>query len=121
MRRFSFKDAVATVILAAVAIPYIGYVVWGRVPLVDDPRGMAAVGIIGLVLSFTAWGVGLHSVFGKSMLLLGLAALGLGVAALLVGSEGSELLLAFFMAALAIVYVAEIAYHASGEPQHRTG
>ena len=41
MRRLTFRDAIATVILAAVAIPYIGYIVWEKVPLIQDPRGMA--------------------------------------------------------------------------------
>jgi hypothetical protein len=121
MRRLTFRDAIATVVLLAVAIPYIGYVVWGEVPLVEDPRGMAAVGILGLILSFLAWGIGLHSTFGKVMLLIGLAAMGVGLAAALIGSEGSELLLVFFMAMIAIIYVAEIAYHASGEPAHHIG
>jgi hypothetical protein len=121
MRRLTFRDAIATVVLAAVAIPYIGYVVWGEVPLVQDPRGMAAVGILGLILSFLAWGIGLHSTFGKVMLLVGLAAIGIGLAAAFIGSEGSELLLVFFMAVLAIVYVAEIAYHATvGRPAHHS-
>jgi hypothetical protein len=122
MRRLTFRDAIATVVLAAVAIPYIGYVVWGEVPLVQDPRGMAAVGILGLILSFLAWGIGLHTTFGKVMLLIGLAAIGIGLAAAFIGSEGSELLLAFFMSVIATVYVAEIAYHASGgEPAHHHG
>jgi hypothetical protein len=122
MRRLTFRDAIATVVLAAVAIPYIGYVVWGRVPLVQDSRGMAAVGILGLILSFVAWGIGLRSTFGKVMLLVGLAAIGIGIAAAFVGSEGSELLLVFFMAVVAVIYVAETAYHASGgEPAHHSG
>lgn len=122
MRRLTFRDAIATVVLAAVAIPYIGYIVWGEVPLVEDPRGMAAVGILGLILSFLAWGIGLHSTFGKVMLLIGLAAIGIGIAAAFIGSEGSELLLAFFMAVIAVVYAAEIAYHASGgEPAPHHG
>jgi hypothetical protein len=56
------------------------------------------------------------------MLLVGLAAIGIGIAAAFVGSEGSELLLVFFMAVVAVIYVAETAYHASGgEPAHHSG
>lgn len=121
MRRLTFRDAIATVVLAAVAIPYIGYIVWGEVPLIQDPRGMATVGILGLILSFVAWGIGLHSTFGKVMLLVGLASIGIGLAAAFIGSEGSELLLVFFMTVVAVIYVAEIAYHASvGQPAHHS-
>jgi hypothetical protein len=41
----------------------------------------------------------------------------LGIAAPLVGAEGSELLLAIFMGAYAVIFVAETAYRAlSGHP-----
>jgi hypothetical protein len=32
---------------------------------------MAGVGLVGLVLSFGAWGIGIHPVLGKVMLVLG--------------------------------------------------
>jgi len=121
MRRLTVKDGIATVVFAAVAIPYVGYVVRGEMPFVQDSRGMAAVGIVGLILSFVAWGVGIHSVFGKVMLGIGLATLGVGIGAVLVGVEGSELLLAIFMGAIAIVYITETAHHALyGVPDTRT-
>jgi hypothetical protein len=122
MRGLKLKDAIASVLVAAVAIPYVGYLVRGEMPFIQDPRGMAGVGIVGLILSFAAWGIGVHSVFGKVMLLVGLAALGIGIAAALVGTEGSELLLAIFMGAIAFVYFAETTYHARfGEPEVRRG
>ena len=55
------------------------------------------------------------------MLVAGLAALGIGIAAALVGVEGSDLLLAIFMGAYAVIFVAETAYHAvSGQPEPQT-
>jgi hypothetical protein len=112
MRRLTFKDLVATVVVAAVAIPYVGYLIRGEMPFIDDPRGMAGVGIAGLILCFAAWGLGINSTFGKVMLLVGAAALGLGVAAALIGAEGSELLLAVFMGAIGLVWLVETGYHA---------
>jgi hypothetical protein len=112
VKRLTFKDLIATVIVIAVAIPYVGYLIRGEMPFVQDPRGMAAVGVIGLIACFGAWGVGIHTTFGKVMLLAGVAVLGLGISAALIGAEGSELLLAIFMAAIALVYLAETAYHA---------
>jgi hypothetical protein len=96
MRRLTFKDLVATVVGAVVAIPYVGYLVRGEMPFIEDPRRMAGVGIAGLTLCFAAWGIGIKSTFGKVMLLVGAAALGLSVAAALIGVEGSEVLLAVF-------------------------
>jgi hypothetical protein len=121
MRRLTIKDVVATALLVAVAIPYVGYLVRGEMPFIQDPRGMATVGLIGLVLSFLAWGIGVHTRFGKVMLLLGAVAIGFGLAAIFIGAEGSEVLLAVFMGAIAIVYLVETVYHAVfGDPEGHT-
>jgi hypothetical protein len=118
MRKLTLKDMIATVLLAAVAIPYVGYLARGEMPFIRDARGMAGVGIIGLILCFAAWGLGIHSLFGRVMLGAGLASLGVGIAALLMGAEGSEVLLAIFMGAIGVVYVVETAYHATfGDPE----
>jgi hypothetical protein len=120
MKRLTFRDAVATVAVAAVFVPYIGYLIRGEMPFIQDPQGMAAIGLLGLLLCFAAWGVGVHSTFGKVMLLLGVAAVGLGIAAGLIGREGSEVLLAVFMGAVAVIYIVEIGYHAvRGDPEHQ--
>ncbi|WP_329791786.1 hypothetical protein V1227_07620 [Lentzea sp. DG1S-22] len=44
--RLGVRDVVATVLVAPIAIPYIGYLVNGEMPFVRDPRGMAAVGLV---------------------------------------------------------------------------
>ena len=106
------KDLVATLLIAVVVVPYVGYLIWGEMPFIQDPRGMAAVGIVGLLLCFAAWGLGLRSMFGKVMLVLGVATLGLGIAAALVGAEGSELLLATFIGAAVVVWAIETMHDA---------
>ena len=121
MRRLTIRDAMATVLVLAVAIPYVGYLIRGEMPFIQDPRGMATTGVIGLVLCFVAWGVGIRSTFGRVMVFVGLGAIGLGIAAALVGAEGSDLLLAVFMGAFAVVYIAETAFHATvGTPEPYT-
>jgi hypothetical protein len=40
------KDVVATVLVALVVIPYIGYLVAGEMPFIKAPRGMAASALI---------------------------------------------------------------------------
>lgn len=106
------KDLIATLLIAAVVVPYVGYLIWGEMPFIQDPRGMAAVGIVGLLLGFMAWGLGLRSMFGKVMLVLGVATLGLGIAAALVGAEGSELLLATFVGGIVLVWAVETMHDA---------
>jgi hypothetical protein len=109
--RLTWKDGMATLFVAAVIAPYVGYLVRGEMPFVEDPRGMAGIGIVGLVFGFVAWGLGLRSLFGKALLVLGLASLGLGIAAALVGAEGSEVLLAVFIGSIVVVWLGEMLFH----------
>jgi hypothetical protein len=99
------------VLIAAVAVPYVGYLIRDEMPFIQDPRGLAGVGIVGLILGFAAWGIGLRSTFGKVMLGLGIITLGLGVTAALVGAEGSEVLLAVFMGGFLAVWIVETVVH----------
>lgn len=39
-------------LVAAVAVPYIGYVIKGEMPLIEDSRGMAATGLFFGALAF---------------------------------------------------------------------
>ena len=110
--RLTRRDLIATILLLVAAVPYVGYLIRGEMPFIQDPRGMAATGIVVLLLSFAAWGLGLRSFFGKVMLVAGFATLGLGIAAALVGAEGSEPLLAIFMGAILVVWIAETQFHA---------
>ena len=110
--RLTWKDGVATALIAAIVIPYVGYHVRGEMPFIEYPRGMAATGIVGLLLCFAAWGIGIHTTFGKVMAIVGAAAIGLGIAAALIGAEGSEVLLAVFVGAIVLVWAVETAFHA---------
>jgi hypothetical protein len=56
MRKLTVRDLVATLIVAAVVVPFIGYSARGSMPFVEDPRGMAGVGIVGSVLAIMAFG-----------------------------------------------------------------
>jgi hypothetical protein len=40
------KDLIATILFAAIAVPYVGYLVNGEVPFIKDPRGMSATGLV---------------------------------------------------------------------------
>lgn len=47
MRRLTVRDGI--VALVAVLIPYIGYLIRGDMPFIQDARGMASAGLISLV------------------------------------------------------------------------
>lgn len=103
--RLTRRDAVATVLFAAVIVPYIGYVMRGSMPYIQDPRGMAAVGIVGLALALFAWGF--RATFTRVLAVVGVALIGLGATAALIGAEGSEILLAFFIGGVALLWAVE--------------
>ena len=46
------RDLVATLLVVAIGIPYVGYLIDGDMPFVEDARGMAAVGLLLGVLAF---------------------------------------------------------------------
>jgi hypothetical protein len=112
--RLSRWDAAVTLIVAAIAVPYIGYLVRGSMPFVQDPRGMSGVGLIGLILGFAVWSYAGRKAFGSKAQagvtsVLALGAFGLGVAAL--WAETSDVLLAVFMASIALVWLVELGFH----------
>ena len=112
MRKLSVRDGIATVALLAVLIPYIGYLIRGEMPFIEDPRGMAAVGLVGLMIAVGAWGSRSETTFGKIMLIAILVTVALGLAALFVGVEGSAILLALFIGAMVVVWLAETLFDA---------
>jgi hypothetical protein len=112
--RSSTRDLVATVLVAAIVVPYIGYLVWGEMPFLKDPRG---VGTTGLILGVAAAIVIGRAVFHPAP--LSRAALATGVVALVAGIatvwvETSEGLLAGFIGLIAATWaLGELAYSGS--------
>lgn len=43
--RLTWKDAVATVLVAAIVVPFVGYMATGSMPFIQDPTGMAALAL----------------------------------------------------------------------------
>lgn len=111
--RLKVKDLVATALVAAIAVPYVGYVVAGEMPFVQDPRGMSAVG---LVLALAAYvvlqrGDPIDKVDKVETGLAGLS-LGLGVLTLaLAETAAAEVLLAIFMGSILVVWAVKLADH----------
>ena len=102
--RSTTRNIVATLLVAAIVVPYVGYLVWGEMPFLQDPRGMAATGLIlGVAAALVAGRGGLGSTtVHRAAQASGLAALVLGIAALWVGT--SEVLLALFVVAIVVTW-----------------
>jgi hypothetical protein len=121
MRKLTIRDALATLIVAAVVVPFVGYSVRGSMPFVQDPRGMAGVGIVGAVLALLAFG---RRAFGSGafesvMVTLGVLTVGFGIAALI--AETMWVLLVPMVAGLVLLWVLALVHDAGYiGPAHAT-
>jgi hypothetical protein len=112
MRKLTVRDLVATLIVAAVVVPFIGYSARGSMPFVEDPRGMAGVGIVGSLLAIIAFG---RKGFGSGsfealMVTLAVLTLGFGVAALI--AETVWVLLVPMVAGLVLLWALALMHDA---------
>ena len=102
--RFAYKNTIASLLVAAILVPYAGYLVRGEMPLLKDPRGMAATGLVlGLAAAALAGSAILaRGLWHRITLVVGVITLGLGIATVWV--ETNQVLLAAFMAGIAVTY-----------------
>ena len=102
--KFTWKDVVATLLVAAVVVPYIGYLARGSMPFIQDPRGMAATGLIlgAAAAALAGRAILAGGVWHRVTLAIGVVTLGFGVAAVWVGSSG--VLLALFTAGIVVTW-----------------
>ena len=123
--RLKIRDLVATILVAAIAVPYIGYLINGEMPFIKDPRGMSATGLVLGVVAFLVLRTGgMLDRFRNLEIGLAVVSLVLGVVALaLAETAAAEVLLAVFMGSILIVCAVELMDHAGILPGagHRTG
>jgi hypothetical protein len=114
MRNLTIRDAIATLITAAVVVPFVGYSIRGSMPFLQDPRGMAGVGIVGVVLLAISFGPAVFRTHrtGAILAVVGLVALGFGVAALI--AETSWALLVPLVAGIVILWALGLTEDAVG-------
>jgi Na+-transporting NADH:ubiquinone oxidoreductase subunit NqrB len=107
------RDLLATILVAAIAVPYIGYLVNGDMPLIQDPREMSATGLVLGVLAFQVLRRGdAFDRLGKIEIGLGLVSLALGLVALILAeTAAAEILLAVFMGSILVVWAVELMDH----------
>lgn len=111
--RLTLRDLIATVLLVAIGIPYVGYLVAGDMPFVEDPRGMSAVGLLLGAAMFLVLRSGDElDKAGKAESGLALLSLALGLVALAFAeTAAAEVLLAVFMVSILAVWAVEVADH----------
>jgi riboflavin transporter FmnP len=123
--RLKFKDLLGSILVAAIVVPYVGYLINGEMPFIEDPRGMTATGLaLGVVAYLVMRRDDLSDRVGKAETALAGTSLVLGIVALaLAETAAAEVLLAVFMASILVVWAVELMDHAGILPGagHRTG
>jgi hypothetical protein len=123
--RLKTRDFVATVLVAAIAVPYFGYLINEEMPFIKDPRGMSGTGLLlGIVAYLVLRRGDAFGTTGKVEMGLALVSLALGVIALaLAETAAAEVLLAVFMGSILVVWAIELMDHAGILPGagHPTG
>jgi hypothetical protein len=108
--RLTFRDRLATLLVAAIAVPYLGYQVFGMMPFVLDARGMAGTG---MVLGLAACIIGSRPEAGLDRAFWLLGVLGAGTLAAGVGAliTGDGTLLALFIAGIGLLWALTLLRH----------
>ena len=123
--KWTWKDVVATLLVVAIGVPYVGYLVNGDMPFVEDPRGMSAIGIVlGLAAFLVLESGDTRDTTDKVELGLMAVVLTLGVVTFaLAETAAAEVLLAVFMGGILVVWAVKLTDHAGALPlaQHPTG
>jgi hypothetical protein len=123
--RLTNKDVIATLLVAAVVVPYIGYLINGSMPFIEDARGMGATGLVLGVAAAIVAGRGAIDADAdhRAALSCGVVAFVLGLAT--VWAETNEILLGFFIVSIVATWALGeyAAHHApldTGRPMARS-
>lgn len=112
--KLTLRDLVATLLVLAIAVPYIGYLMNGSMPYIEDPRGMSAVGLLLGAVAFLVMRSGDElDRAGRAEAGIALVSLVLGLVALAFAeTAAAEALLAVFMVSILVVWAVEMIDHA---------
>jgi hypothetical protein len=120
--RWTLRDLIASLLVLAIAIPYVGYLINGEMPFIQDPRGMSAVGLLLGVSAFVVIRSGdAMDRAGKAETAVAGVSLVLGLMALAFAeTAAAEVLLAIFMVSIVVVLATELIDHAGVTHWHDT-
>ncbi|MER7251376.1 hypothetical protein [Kribbella sp. NPDC000426] len=114
------RDVVAMLLVVAVLVPYVGYLMNGQMPLIEDSSAMASTGLVlGGLAFWVIRGGGRPTRPGRAE--AGSAALAIVLyilAIALSGTAAAELLLAAFVCSLLLVFALDLLDR--GGPHHDT-
>jgi hypothetical protein len=105
--RIGWSDGAAAMLVAAIVVPYIGYLVRGSMPFVQDPRSMAATGLLlGLAATAVVGREAFRGTWGVAAAFFAVASGAVGIVTFIRAEEGalSEGLLAVFMVAIVVAW-----------------
>lgn len=121
--RLTMRDGIATLLVVAIAIPYVGYLINGSMPFIQDPTGMAATGLLlGAAAALVGGWIVLRGGMAVeiSTVVVGVAALALGILALVsenfLDPIAREAVLGGFMAAITVLWGFALLRHAGAVP-----
>lgn len=118
--KLTLRDLVASLLVLAIAVPYVGYLINGEMPFIQDPRGMSATGLILGVIAFVILRTG-DAVDRAGKMEIGGAVVALALGLVAVGfaeTAAAEVLLAVFMVSILAVWAIELMDHAGVLPAH---
>jgi hypothetical protein len=118
--KLTLRDLLATILVAAIAVPYLGYLMNDEFLFVKDPRGMSAVGLILGAAAFLVIRTGnARDRVGNTETALAVLSMIIGVVALAFAEAASaEVLLAVFMGSVLVVWAVEVVDHAGWVHAH---
>jgi hypothetical protein len=119
--KLTIRDGIATLLVAAIVVPYVGYLVRDEMPFIQDPRGMSAVALVlGLAAFLTAGQLSAASLSNRVELALAAVTLTIGLVALIIAeTAAAEVLLAVFIAAIIVTWAVQMVHHAGYLPARR--
>jgi hypothetical protein len=106
--KIDWRDLLATLLVAAIVAPYIGYLARGSMPFIEDPRGMAATALaLGVAAVVVVGRRAFRGTWGVAAGFFAVASAGLGVVAFVRSDEGalSEGLLAVLVGAIVVAWL----------------
>jgi hypothetical protein len=118
--RLKARDLVAATLVAAVAVPYVGYLSRGEMPFIEDARAMSATGLVlgGAAYWVIARGDRLEG-FGLVATYAAVTSFLAGFVALLFADfAAAEALLAIFMVTIVVVLAMKLSEHAGALRGH---